>query len=73
MSEEEKFQLSIPLYKLKLGMVSSSDGISCASLSGLPSSITNRATYIRNCLLKGNEPLKPMNSNLDMLFKKPEV
>lgn len=47
---DEKESLSMPLYKLKLGIGASSEGIPCARLAGIPTTVLDRAFEIKTAI-----------------------
>ena len=55
--EEDLSDHITPLYRLKLGISRDSDGIGCASLAGIESSILRRALEIRHCI-ETNQPFQ---------------
>jgi len=59
----EAYVTSTPLYKLKLGVAGSSDGLACAEAAGVPLSIVQRAAQIKEAVIN-NSPLSaasPLN------------
>lgn len=65
--------VSTPLYKLKLGMALSSDGIACAFSAGLPDPVIQRAMYAKGCIMSDNAPLCPKVSSLSLILKSAKV
>ena len=55
--------LSTPLYKLKLGVAESSDGISYADFGGLPGSVLSRAMHVKQCIMNRNLTIKPVSKD----------
>lgn len=43
----------LPLFKLRLGVATSSQGIPCAKAAGMPETVINRANQVRNALEHG--------------------
>lgn len=54
---------STPLFKLKLGVASSSDGLACAEAAGVPMSIVRRAGQVKTALLNSSTPLPQCSSS----------
>jgi hypothetical protein len=64
---------STPLYKLKLGVASSSDGLGCAAAAGVPASIVRRAAQVKAALVN-NTPLSAYTDlNRDSIASRPQV
>jgi len=55
-----KDDIAIPLFKLELGVASSSDGLLCAKMAGIPKSIICRSEEILHAVKTG-ESIKPMS------------
>ena len=52
---------AVPLFRLEMGVAHSSDGLLCAKMAGVDSTVLGRSAEILNAIQKGN-PIKSVNS-----------